>query len=151
MFSLIPIRRKSMLPGVWGPGEGLWNRFESLFDDLPMMGPGEKGFMPKLDVSETEGEVVVRLEAPGMEAKDFEVSLEKGKLYLSGEKKEVREDEKEDYHVRETHYGSFCRTVDMPAEVDTDNVNAEYVGGVLKVTMKKTEEAKRMRKRIEIH
>ena len=96
-------------------------------------------WMPSVDVSETDKEVIVNAELPGMDAKDIDISLSGDVLMLRGERKHEHEEKKENYHRVERRYGSFSRTLQLPAEVDRENVDATYKDGVLRVTLQKTE------------
>ncbi len=106
--------------------------------------------MPDVDVTETEGELRVTAELPGMEEKDVEIELSGSQLTVRGEKKEEREETKKDYHVSERRYGSFRRTLQVPDTVDAENINAEMKNGVLTVVLPKTEEAKSKARKISV-
>jgi HSP20 family protein len=97
---------------------------------------------PSLDVRETEAEVVVDLEAPGLKPDEIDVSLSNSTLTIRGERKEENDQDRGDYHVRERSYGSFCRSVRLPTEVESDKVTSQYRDGVLTVTLPKSEQAK---------
>lgn len=90
------------------------------------------------EVVETEREIVVRLEVPGMEKADCEVTIEGNMLYVSGEKRLERESDEGRYHVMERAYGSFQRAVPLPDNVDGDRAEASYQNGVLTVRLPKT-------------
>lgn len=92
---------------------------------------------PSLEVSETDKEVLVKLEAPGLSEKDLELTHSEGLLHVKGEKKEEREDRRRDYIVRESWYGAFSRDIPIGAGVDWDKAEAQYRNGVLKVTLPK--------------
>lgn len=90
------------------------------------------------EVQETEDEVVVRLEAPGMEREAFDIAVIDGRyLTVRGEKRVQREEKRGRYHVMECAYGSFERAVALPAEVDDSGARASYRNGVLRVTLPK--------------
>jgi HSP20 family protein len=89
------------------------------------------------DMEETDKEIVVRIEVPGMEKKDFEISIEGNMLSLRGEKRFERETTDSRYHVMERAYGVFQRTLPLPAEVDADKAGADYKNGVLTVRLPK--------------
>ena len=118
--------------------------FDGLFDDLwrgldPTPAPARAlAFAPKLDVKETDEEYVVSVELPGVEEKDFDVSLEDQVLTIRGEKKSEHTEEKAGYRHVETVAGSFERRLALPAEVDADAVKARFKNGVLRVTVPKT-------------
>lgn len=103
---------------------------------------------PTVDVSETEKEIVVEAELPGLRKEDIEVSLENSTLSIRGERKREEEKKEDQYISTERFYGSFYRSVDLPTYVDDKNVKANYKDGILEIRMPKKEEAKP--KKIEI-
>ena len=109
-----------------------------------------KGSMTSLDVSETKNDLVVKAEVPGMDAKDIDISLSDGVLTIKGEKKQEKEEKEDDYHLVERSYGAFVRSVRLPREVLDDKVNASYKDGVLKITLPKSEEAKKKEIKIKV-
>jgi HSP20 family protein len=109
---------------------------------------GEGGDYPAVDVSEDEREITVKAELPGLESKDVDISLDRGVLTLKGEKKFEEEEKKDNYHRIERSYGSFYRSLTLPAEVKEDAVKAKFDKGVLTITLPKSEKAKS--KKIEI-
>jgi HSP20 family protein len=109
-----------------------------------------KGWLPSIDVSETKNEIVVKAELPGMDPKDIDISLSDGSLVLKGEKKHEKEEKEENYHFIERSYGSFVRSVPLPAEVKHDKINASYKNGVLKVVLPKSEESKKKEIKIKV-
>lgn len=90
------------------------------------------------EVEETEKEVLVRLEVPGMQKEDCKITIEGNVLCLRGEKRFERETGDSTYHVMERAYGSFQRSVLLPGNVDTDKADASYKNGVLTVRLPKT-------------
>lgn len=106
--------------------------------------------MPSIDVRESETEVVVEAELPGMDEKNVSVTLNNGILTLKGEKKSEREEKKDDYHLMERSYGSFQRSFQVADAIDADKVKASFDKGVLKVTMPKRPEVVKAEKRIPI-
>ncbi|WP_028571320.1 Hsp20/alpha crystallin family protein [Desulfonatronum lacustre] len=105
--------------------------------------------MPAVDVSETEQAVLVNAELPGLEAEDVELHVENNYLVLRGVKKEEREEKKKNAVHRECSYGSFSRSIPLPAEIQSDKVTAKFKNGVLKVTLPKSEKAQTKRISIE--
>jgi len=93
---------------------------------------------PAMDIEETDGEITLRAEIPGVSADDIEISVADDILTISGEKKEETEREEKNFHVTERRFGSFRRSVQLPASVDRENVEAEFDNGVLNVTLKKS-------------
>src|SRR6201996_4310039 len=121
----------------------LQNRMNSLFRE---MNEGESplttaSFVPAVDVYEDEKKVVLKLEVPGIEEKDLDVSVENNTLTVKGERKFEREEKEENFHRIERRYGSFYRAFSLPTTVDTENVQANYTAGVLKLEFKKKAEA----------
>ncbi len=102
----------------------------------------EDEFLPAIDLSETENDLVVKCEVPGMEPKDIDISLSDGMLTIKGEKKLENEEKKANYHLVERSYGAFTRSIQLPKGVHADGINASYKNGILTVTLPKSEEAK---------
>src|SRR5580692_11795274 len=124
----------------------LQNRMNSLFQDFSR-GQGETdalttaAFVPQVDVYEDEHKVVLKLEVPGMKQDDFDIRVENNTLTVRGERKFEKEEKKENFHRIERRYGSFYRAFTLPNTVDTENVDAKYNAGVLKLELKKKPEA----------
>jgi HSP20 family protein len=128
-------------------------RLAPLFEDMlrPMAGWGRVGSLlraPEADVVETETEIRVLVELPGMNPEDVGLDMENNVLTISGEKKEERQQEHETWHLSERRYGKFSRSFVLPRDVDQESISAEFDGGVLSVTIPKSEKARR--RRIEI-
>lgn len=116
--------------------------FEDFFPDWPLARAGGEGlgFAPRLDVSETDGEVVVTVELPGVEEKEVQVSLSGGLLVISGEKKSERHEKDKSWQVAERSWGGFSRTVNLGSAVDADRASATFRNGVLTVKVPKAAE-----------
>ena len=97
---------------------------------------------PSVDISETENEVVMVAELPGMERKDIKINLQDNVLTLEGEKKQESEEKGKSYHRLERAYGKFQRSFVLPTAVKSDAIKAKLKDGVLTVTLSKAEEAK---------
>lgn len=134
----------------WGPfGEGLGefhtemdklrNRFMS---GLPFSRCFIEEWSPLMDILETKDELIVKVELPGLEAKDVNVSVSSDMLTVKGEK-EKEEEKDAQYHCVERHYGSFHRSFRLPSSVKGDKVEATFDKGVLKITLPKVEEARK--------
>ena len=106
--------------------------------------------VPSIDVRESETEIVVEAEVPGMTEADIDVTLNNGLLTIKGEKKSEREEKKDDYHLTERSYGKFQRSFRVPDTVDEDNINAKLDQGVLHVTLAKRPDAVKAEKKIPI-
>jgi HSP20 family protein len=99
-------------------------------------------FAPAVDVYEDEHSVTLKIEVPGIDEKDINISLENNVLTVHGERKIEKEEKEENYRRVERQYGSFTRTFTLPTTVDGEKVSANYDKGVLKVSLPKKAEAK---------
>jgi len=143
-LDITPWRRSGGLRPFWREMDDFWNRF---FEEMPL---AERawGWSPSVDISETDGNVQIKAELPGLEAKDIDVDVSGDMLTLRGEKKMEEEKEEERYYYRERYSGSFQRSFRLPSGVESDKVDAEFKNGVLTINIPKSEEAKQ--KKIEI-
>ena len=98
-------------------------------------------FVPAVDVYEDEHSLTLKLEVPGLNEEDINVTLENNTLTVSGERKFEKEEKEENFHRIERRYGSFTRTIRLPNTVDSEKVEAGYDKGVLKITLAKRAEA----------
>jgi HSP20 family protein len=98
-------------------------------------------FVPPVDVYEDDKKVTLKLEVPGIEEKDLDVSVENHTLTVKGERKFEKEEKEQNFHRIERRYGSFYRAFTLPQTVDTENVKASYTAGVLKLELVKKPEA----------
>lgn len=107
-------------------------------------------WVPAVDVKETDKEVVVRAEIPGIDPKEIEVSVQDNVLTLSGEKSFEEKTEKDNWHRVERRYGSFSRSIPLPVEVDTEKAAAKADKGVLTIHLAKKAEATRRKLDIQV-
>ena len=114
----------------------LFDGFSRGFAGFPNF-PTTRELMPNMDVSETDKEIEITTELPGLEEKDVQLNMANNVLTIRGEKRNEREESKKDYHVIERSYGSFVRSVQLPDGVSADSVKAVMSKGVLKVTVPK--------------
>jgi len=108
---------------------------------LPELRSWTTAWSPSLDVKESEDEITVRAELPGVDPKEIDVSLHGDVLIISGDKKEESEERREGYYHTERRFGSFRRSVALPAAVDQEKIAAEYDKGVLTIRLQKSEKA----------
>jgi HSP20 family protein len=101
------------------------------------------------DITETEDRVLIKAELPGIEEKDIELTLLGNMLTIRGEKKHEKEEKDENHYLGDRYYGSFRRTLQLPADIDQDKAEATFDKGVLKISVPKMEESKS--KKIEIN
>src|SRR3970282_1751870 len=97
---------------------------------------------PVVDLFEDKNDIVVKAELPGMEKENVEVKLTDHMLTIKGEKKKEEEIKEENYYRSERSYGSFIRTLELPADVHADKVKASFKNGILEVRLPKTEDAR---------
>ncbi len=128
----------------WRPfGMGLSTRLDRLLRDLEDEWPmARRGWMPALDVNETDDEYAITVELPGARKEDVTVEFEEGMLTIRGEKKSEREEKKEQQRFVERRYGTFSRSFSLPRDADGDRIQASFENGVLTLNIPKSEEAK---------
>ena len=123
----------------------LQDRMNRLFEDAGRNWKGDEPastttWSPAVDIFETESEIVVKAEVPGMERKDITLNLENNVLTLKGERRFLKEAKEENYHRIERSYGGFSRAFSIPATVDEEKIRADYQDGVLKIVLPKKEQ-----------
>jgi len=124
-----------------------WALLRSEMDDLLARlwngEPGDdglsRGFAPALDLSESETAFEIRMDIPGMDAKEIDIQVRGNTVTLCGQRKEEKVEKGATYHRVERRSGSFWRTVTLPCDVNADEVAAEYAQGVLTVKLPKSE------------
>lgn len=127
--------------------EDFWNKIENGWSGRSdVIGT----FGPSTDVTETDKSVDVSIELPGMTEKDIDISLSNDAMTIRGEKKIEHEEERKGVYMSERSYGSFYRTVPLPAGVDADKADAQFKNGVLTVSLPKTAEAQAKIKHIPV-
>lgn len=134
------------------------NLFDEFFKGFPMepweqfWGNGDgMGFTPRVNVSENDTAIQVTAELPGIDPKDVDVTLARDMLTIRGEKKEEKKEEKDNYYHMERTFGSFSRSIPLPAGVvNADKIDANFKNGVLTITLPKREEAQATTKRIKV-
>lgn len=99
-------------------------------------------FVPSVDVYQDKDNVIVEMDAPGIDADKVDISVENDVLTVSGSREDKREVKREDYYRKEIHSGSFSRSVILPMQVRGSEAEAEFKKGILKITMPKAEEVK---------
>jgi HSP20 family protein len=121
----------------------LFDRFfqDPWFTPTEMMTTGET-WVPSLDIADTDHEITIRAEIPGVDPKDVDVSVSGNYLTISGEKCESSEQKEQNYYHCERRFGSFRRSVELPATADAGKVAAEHSNGVLTVHVPKQATAK---------
>jgi len=113
--------------------------FSSQFGETEL---STRSWAPPVDIYETDDDIVLKAELPGVDPKDLEVRVEDNNLYLKGERKFEKEVKEQNYHRIERSYGTFARSFSLPNSISADKVKAEFKDGLLTMTMPKREEAK---------
>ncbi|MDI6860791.1 MAG: Hsp20/alpha crystallin family protein [Caldisericia bacterium] len=136
---------------IFSDFEKLRREIDRMFEEfIPLRREREITFRPSIDLIETDNEVILKAELPGLKKDNIEITVTEDEVHLKGEKKEETETKKENYLRKEICYGKFERVISLPAEVDPEKVEAEFKDGVLEIKMPKKEEAKRKIKKIEL-
>ncbi len=161
---------KSLLPSHWSifhpaksdaphPFQALQAEMNRVFDNFthgfPTFGTdrsdtGEIVLNPRIDVSESDDEIQVSVELPGVDEKGVDVTLADDVLYINGEKKAEKETKKKDYRLVERSYGMFQRAIPVPSGLNPDDVKASFKKGVLTVTLTKSPELKKRTRKIPV-
>ena len=156
---------QSLIPKLWDDDKNTGDVFSTLhreidrvFDQFPgsrrrpfgnlMAGNGK--LSPRVNLSETDKEIEVTAELPGVEEKEIDVNLTDDILTIKGEKKMEAEKSEGDYKMIERSYGSFERSMRLPCEVESEKVEATFKNGVLTVKLPKSPEAKAKTQKIAI-
>ena len=145
----VPARRRRR---ALTPFDLLRDEMSQWFDHLHPWGLerlGSEGeFVPSIELSETDTELHVKAELPGLSPDDVEIEVSDGVLTIRGEKREVTEQKDKRYHHREVVYGSFQRSISLPIDVKPEDASANFDKGVLTVVLPKDEKA--LHRKIEI-
>lgn len=141
---------KSSLPSFFrssqrvSPFAALQSEIDRAFDSFRDVFPGETAglapagvMVPKMDLSETDGTIEVKMDLPGIKEEEIDVTLSGDMLTIKGEHAEEKEEKKKDYHVLERYQGSFRRQIPLGFTADADTVKASFKDGVLTVTIEK--------------
>jgi len=125
--------------------ESLQREMNRLFDTLTPSENGDKhssAFMPAAEMQETQNNVVLKLEVPGLEAKDIDVRVTEQAVAISGERQSETKKEERGMTRSEFRYGKFQRVIPLPARVQNDQVQADYKNGILSLMLPKAEDEK---------
>jgi len=125
-------------------------RFSDMMDEFfnDAVSARRKSFVPSIDVSETDDQFHITAELPGMKKEDINISLENGRLSISGERSFEKEEEGKTFHRVETQYGSFSRSFQLPDNVSEESIKATYEDGLLNIAIDKSED--KVKRQIEI-
>ncbi|EDP74469.1 Hsp20/alpha crystallin family protein, partial [Hydrogenivirga sp. 128-5-R1-1] len=130
---------------VWTPFaelERIRREFDRLLEDVFPAGDKEQILAPPVDVYETDSEVVVKAELPGVKKEDIDITIKENAVHLKAERKEEREEKTENVYRVERFYGTIERIVPLPTEVKPEEAKAEYKDGVLEIRIPKVKVSK---------
>ncbi len=114
---------------------------ENPFYPYPMTALGEgMEWGPKVDLRETEAELILSAELPGIDPENLEISLSESRLVLRGETRRGKEMKEEGYRLMERRYGTFQRAINLPSEIKPGEARADYSDGILEITMPKSDD-----------
>ena len=139
-FLVLQRQMNRLLEDVFGPDTSLFGQAAE---------PARGNQSPRVELTETGTELRVIAELPGVKEQEIEVSLDDGVLTLRAEKKQERNDERANTHFTERSYGLFQRSLQLPFQVDPDEVNAAFDNGVLTITLPKPK-GREQRRKIEV-
>lgn len=133
----------------WQPSFGLLEPFRKEMEEVMERFFGREDgkpraietWAPRVDVEETDKEILVKADLPGVDPKNVEITVENGVLMVRGEKKEEKEEKKKDYHRVERFRGTFYRAIQLPPGADAEKVSATSANGVITVAIPKKVEA----------
>ena len=125
-----PRRRFGLVPEIDRFFDSFWRGPQH---DLPVLST----WSPATDVQETDTDLLVHVELPGLSKKDIKVNMDNGVLAIQGEKSHVAEEKENRFHVSERTYGRFARSFTLPAEVNAEKIKAGFENGVLTLTLPK--------------
>jgi HSP20 family protein len=126
----------------------LQERMNRVFEDAAVRGwkndepSATTSWSPAVDIYETDSEIMVQAELPGVDRKDIALQLENNVLTLKGDRRFEKETNQENYHRIERSYGGFSRAFTIPTIVDEDKIRADYRDGILKIALPKKEQVK---------
>jgi HSP20 family protein len=126
----------------------LQERMNRVFEDAAVRGwkndepSTTTSWSPAVDIYETDSEIMVQAELPGVDRKDIALQLENNVLTLKGDRRFEKETNQENYHRIERSYGGFSRAFTIPTIVDEDKIRADYRDGILKIALPKKEQVK---------
>ena len=159
--------KRHLLPSFWNvpsltrreggdPFGALQREIDTLFDDftrgsriLPWTSRGDV-WAPSVDMTETDHDLQISAELPGVDEKDVEVLVSDDVLTIKGEKQVEKEEKEKDYRLIERSYGAFERVIPLPYHVDPDAVDAKFSRGVLTVILPKPPDQRKAAKKIAV-
>jgi HSP20 family protein len=151
----MPARRGQAVSPYRSMRDVMSSMMEDFFSEWPLMRirPFEwrmQEFSPSIDIIDEEKDIRVQAEVPGMNPEDLDITVTRDSVIVKGEKKSEREEERQGLRYSERTFGSFERVIRLPADVQTDKIDARFKNGVLDIVMPKSEQALKESKKIQI-
>jgi len=141
LFENFGLQTGFRMPSLFSRGHELLRRETGLV-------PGV--WSPRIDVVERDGQFMVRADLPGLSREDIKLDVVEDLLTIQGERKECTKEEREGYYYNECNYGSFYRSIPLPAGADTSKATAQFRDGVLEIVMPSAPQEGKKTRRIEI-
>ncbi|MFM7427253.1 MAG: Hsp20/alpha crystallin family protein [Elainella sp.] len=132
-----------MLVRYWQPlreMETVRRQFDQLFDELTQPTQQQSAWRPAVEMKDNESAIVLRVQLPGIDAKDLDVEVTREAVTIAGEHRYEQKSEENGFFKSEFRYGKFHRVIGLPVEVQNDKVEADYKDGVLTLTLPKVEQ-----------
>ncbi|MEW5920933.1 MAG: Hsp20/alpha crystallin family protein [Bacillota bacterium] len=134
----------------WNPFRDMEREMESMFERFPFRAGGQfRG--PRVDIYQTENDVVVKAEIPGVAKDDLNVFVDDNSIRLSGQTRRDNQYKDENVYRTERFYGNFSRTIPLPANVKSEEARAEYHDGILSITIPRTQPSRTRGRKLDIH
>lgn len=130
--------------------KGLGRFFDTSYELLPERISKEATWSPSMDISEDKNQVTIKADLPGVKQSDIDISVDNNIITIKGERRHEEEHKEKKYHSVERFYGSFMRSMALPAYVEADKIKASYKEGVLEIHIPKKEGAKSRQIKVEL-
>ena len=149
-MNIVPYKKRDLWSNPFDGFDNFQNEISNFFRPMSKLfgkddGLFESEWSPSIDVYDSDNELMVKADIPGLKKEEIDVSIHDGILTIKGEKKMEDEVNEENYFRSERFYGSFTRSIQLPTEVERDKVTATYKDGVLELKLPKRKEAKTKR------
>ncbi len=145
---LVPYKKNNWSDNPFQELEFLQREMNNLFNTSFSRNPWQdttllgSQWSPAIDVYDSKENILLKADLPGLTKDEIDISVQNNHLIIKGEKKKEKEVKEESFYKAERFYGSFYRSIQLPADVNADKVEAKYEGGVLTLTLPKKEESK---------
>ena len=149
MTTIVRRPTRSMLPRLFPEMDRLFGDLRTepfTFGLTKLVRPEQMPHVPRVDLYETDTDLVAKVELPGVKKEDVEVEHDEGHLVIRAKTHREEETEEEGFHRRERYHGEFQRVVHLPVEIDEENIKATFEDGVLEVRAPKVEPEPHTRK-----